>query len=469
MNRLACLLYAPLAAEHENLFFSPFSVASALAMAAEGARGETAREMGEVLGLGDDAKRNDPQRPYDWSALHASLGQLAARLAPRPPPAAWLAQLGALRTQLDHANAQVEQSDDFTWFGKARQLATEINQLQAQIDPTDFRSANALWVERTFALEAPYLDVIARHYAGGGAIPADFQRDPEGSRAAINDWVAAHTNQRIRNLLGPGTVDAMTRLVLANAVYFLGEWREPFDPDCTQREPFFLRDGGRVEVALMRARYCKAARYAAFHADGSLFPTPAQVRLDRADTKGRYPEDGFQMLELPYRGDQLVMQLILPLRADGLAAVEGLLEPDRLDRWAAALAAREVDVALPKFKLETGFGLASALAQLGMARAFVNPVGNADGAQFEGISAGEDPDRRLYIGAVVHKAFVQVDEKGTEAAAATGIAVAAGAAMPALVPFTPMFRADRAFVFLIRDRATGAVLFLGRLVRPQGD
>ena len=472
VNGFACSLYATLAEHEENLFFSPLSLTTALAMTAEGARGETAAQMGDVLGLGATTKRNDPQRPYDWSPVHAGLASLADRLAPRPPPAPLLAQLVKLRAKLDQENAALHAATTFDMAYEARRveaqrLADEINRLQKQVDPTEFRSANALWLERSFALEAPYLETIARHYKTGGAMPVDFRGDPEAGRKTINDWVGAQTNQRIRDLLQSGMVDESTRLVLTNAVYFLGEWLEPFDATRTKREKFFLRDGSSVDVSLMHARKTEDVKYGAFNADGSPFPTPLRVPAGNADTSGRYPDAGFQIVELPYRGGALSMQAILPIGPKGLSQIETLLNDKNLDRWTAALESRKVDVALPKFKLEASFELSETLQHLGMRRAFVPPEGTDSGAQFHGMSASNDPTQRLYIGAVVHKAFVQVDEKGTEAAAATAVSMLAGAAAPTMVDFTPVFRADRSFVFLIRDRHTGSLLFLGRLVRPQ--
>lgn len=471
MNAFACLLYGALAAGQENLFFSPYSVSTALAMTVEGARGETAQEMAGVLGVEATAIGDDALQRYDFSPLHGQLAQLADRLAPKPVPASLQQQLDALRRELGHTNQALTTATEYdrAYYElgqKAQRLAAEINERQRQIDPTEFRSANALWLERSFALEPPYLETIARHYRSGGAMPVDFRGNAEAGRKTINDWVAAQTRDRIRDLLAPGMVDAATRLVLTNAVYFLGEWLEPFDAARTRNEPFFLRDGSSVEVPLMRAWKSGGVKYAAFGADGSAFATPLQIEFGERDHGRHYPKDGFQIVELPYRGDALAMQLILPMRADGLAAVEAMLDAEQLARWNAALVAREVDVALPKFRMDSGLELSAALQQLGMRRAFVNPLDQAGGAQFDGISASRDPAERLYIGAVVHKAFVAVDEKGTEAAAATAVIMPAGAAMPQMVDFTPVFRADRAFIFLIRDLRSGTVLFMGRLQRP---
>jgi serine protease inhibitor len=471
VNSFACSLYARLVEQDENLFISPFSIGTALAMAAEGARGETAQQMGTVLALPATAQRDDAHRPWDWSALHTPLAQLAGRIAPRPPSPASIEKIASLRAKLEKANARIASATSYDRAheelgARAAALADEINVLQADIDPTEFRSANALWVERSFPIEAPYLEAIARDYDSGGAMPLDFRAAPERGRVTINQWVARQTKGRITDLLAPGMVDDTTRLVLTNAVYFLGEWLEPFDRARTRDEAFHLGDGSRIDVSLMRARKSEAVRYAAFEADGSPFATPRHVTLGDSDVSGRYPTRGFQIVELPYRGDRLVMQVILPTGIDALAPVEAMLSAENLERWNAALEARSVDVALPRFRMDTAFELSAPLRELGMPRAFANPADADVGAQFEGISAGRDPSQRLYIGAVVHKAFVQVDEKGTEAAAATAVSLMAGAAMPTMVDFIPVFRADRPFVFLIREKASGTVLFLGRLVRP---
>lgn len=467
VNPLAFSLYAELAQADGNLFFSPFSIATALAMAAEGARGETAQQMAKVLGgaaCGADER-------CDFAPLHAGLGELAARLAPKPTPAATLRHIATLRAELDEANASLETAktfdDDYFKLGeKAKSLAAEITDLQKSVNPYELRSANALWVEQTFALEPPWLATIARAYGTDGANAVDFRGNFEAARGTINAWVDERTNARIPELIAPGLVDARTRLVLTNAVWFLGEWLEPFKPERTKDEPFRLHDGSTVVTALMHARQSERVRYAAFNADGSPFATPARIEAGNWNSPANYPAGGFQLVELPYKGDALSMLVLLPATADALPALEAQLDDEHLARWTKALEARAVDVVLPKFRLESGFELSDALKALGMKRAFVDTAA-PDGAQFDGISTGSDPTQRLFIGAVVHKAFVEVSEKGTEAAAATAVIMAVGAAMPTMVDFTPTFRADRPFVFLIRDQATGAVLFLGRLQRPE--
>lgn len=473
VNEVAFSLYAKLARPDHNLFFSPYSLTVALAMTAEGARGETAAQMGSAMQLDASMQRSDPDQPFDWTSLHAQLGSLADRLAPKPVPPAVRKQLSSLRAELADANTQLEQASSYgkayyELATKAQRLAAQINQLVQTIDQYEFRSANALWFEQSFVIESAYLDTIARYYGSVGAMPVDFREAPEPSRVTINQWVSTQTRQRIAELIAPGMIDESTRLVLTNAVYFLGEWAQPFDATATRSEPFHHRDGSTSTTSLMHARRWPGIRYAAFQSDGASFSTPLQISADDADEDdaSRYPSAGFQIIEMPYKGDELSMLVLLPMQHDGLPALEALLSAEHLDQWSRALVARGVDISLPRWRQETSYELSSALQQLGMQRAFVNPADAKRGAQFDGISASSDPEQRLYIGAVAHKAFVEVNEKGTEAAAATAVMMAAGAAMPTMVDFMPKFRADRPFVYLIRDNQTGTILFIGRLVAP---
>jgi serine protease inhibitor len=230
----------------------------------------------------------------------------------------------------------------------------------------------------------------------------------------------------------------------------------------------FTRAGGtKVRVPMMHYDGMHAARYAAFQGDGKFFPTPARVPIDKVDPKTVYPDDrGFQMLEMPYKGGQMSMVLIVPRSADGLASVEKLLTAANLQTWLDKAEKRAVHVSIPKFKLETKYAMEKVLQALGMVRAFQDPR-RPDGAQFDGMSASEDPREKLYISKVLHKAFVEVNEKGTEAAAATAVLMPKAEAAPITVPFLPRFNADRPFVFLIRDVKTNSVLFLGRVTNPK--
>jgi serine protease inhibitor len=485
MNDFACAMYAQLRLDQppqdapdqsqsiaqKNLFFSPFSMRIALLMSAEGARAETALQMGAALQLPSSSRRADVNRPWDLATAHASVAALARRLAGKPVPTQTREQLQSLRAALTKINTELDQSPGYgaqfqAQYQQAQALAEQINILQKQVDQYEFRSAHALWLEQSFALQPEFVTTLKQYYGSELTRPLDFLHHPEPSRISINHWVSAQTNQRINNLIGPGIVDASTRLVLSNAVYFLGEWSEPFAIADTRNEKFQLANGSSVNAALMQAYKSEGVKYAAFHADGASFATPLRINSDARGSEGHYPKAGFQVLELPYRGDSLSMLLILPSKNMALATLEAQLSGANLRRWSTFLAAREVKVAIPKFKLENSYELSDALQRLGMRRAFVNPT-SANSAQFDGMSASADPSKRLYIGAVVHKAFVEVHEKGTEAAAATAVAVAAGAAIATTVPFIPSFRADHGFVFVIRDTQTETVLFMGRLLDPR--
>jgi serine protease inhibitor len=475
-------LYARLsrANEGKNLFASPYSVSVALAMVAEGARGQTAAEMGKVLHFPEAARHvGDDAQLLPWNAalIHTGLAALHDRFNPRPAPQGFREKIAALRKELEAANRRAdglmkagEWDKGNAVATRAQALAAELNKLLAQVDQYELRVANALWGEKTYPFRQEYLDTINRFYHTGGVFPVDFRNDYEGARKRINAWVEEKTNDRIKDLIPANLLDPeeakLVRLILTNAIYFKGEWAEVFDARQTRDEDFLTAAGGKVRVPMMRHDALKGTRYAAFAGDGSFFATPARVAAARADDKGLYPDDkGFVLLELPYKGDELAMLVIAPQAAGGLPALEKMLTAENLSKWVAKLQGREVHVHLPKFRLETKYDLGDALRALGMVRAWRDPRA-ADGAQFDGMSASQDPAQKLYVTKVLHKAFVDVNEKGTEAAAATAVIMAAPLSAQLTVPFVPLFRADRPFVFLIRDRKTGSILFLGRVTNP---
>jgi serine protease inhibitor len=334
-----------------------------------------------------------------------------------------------------------------------------------QIDRYEIRVANALWGEKTYPFKQSYLDAIAKYHESGGAFPVDFVKNAEGSRKRINAWVEKQTRDRIKDLIPPRAIDENTRLVITNAIYFKGQWSKPFEKDETKDRPFTLADGKKVKVPTMHA-FTGVARYAAFEKDGTFFKTPERVRIGETKAAENYPgRDGFEMVELPYKGDELSMLVLAPRSPDGLKKLEKKLTADSLEAWANKLRARQVEVFLPKFKLESSFALKKPLEELGMKRAFIDPR-RKNGAQFDGMTDTKDPREKLYITKVLHKAFVEVGEKGTEAAAATAVIMAKTASRPTTVRFTPVFKADKPFVFLIRERKTGSILFLGRVTKP---
>lgn len=485
-------LYRQLAGENDgaNLFFSPYSIFAALAMTLEGARGETAAEMGRVLRLTDAAKRSGDgarQLPWDTLPLHTGIAELNRRWTGGEETAqttAIRARIGALRGQLAKLNAKTQQlekqqqwQEAFAINQQARPIAAELNKLLSQIDRYEIRIANALWSEKTYPLHPEFVRTIRQYYVTGGVFPVDFRRGSEAARQEINAWVERRTGDRIKDLMPSGTVGELTRLVLTNAVYFKGQWSTPFRDELTQNRDFTLADGSKMEVPMMHARALDVARYGAFNADGSFFDTPRTQPFDQQggpaqDDSRFYPDaNGFAMVELPYKGDGLSMIVIAPQHPAGLAKIEQQLTPANLSRWIGELKQRETHVYLPKFRMETSYRLGDAdqpgsLQQMGMVRAFVDPRDPAMGAQFQGMTTSTDPTDQLSISKVLHKAFIEVNEQGTEAAAATAVAMDALPSAPRDKPFIPEFKADRPFVFLIHDKRTGSVLFLGRMLVP---
>ena len=286
--------------------------------------------------------------------------------------------------------------------------------------PVALRIANAPFAQRGMPLEPAYLEALAARY-GAGLRLVDYVADTEGARQLINGWVSDQTEQRIPELLVPGVLTPESRLTLVNAIYLKAPWLEPFAVEATAPGTFTRADGSTVEVPLM------AASAAMPYASGA----------------------GWQAVEIPYIGGSLAMTVIVP---DDLAAFEAALTVDQLASITDALAETQVTLTFPKFSIETKARLADVLAALGMPSAF------GDGADFSGITTAE----QLVISDVIHQANIDVDEKGTEAAAATAVVMRA-TGMP-VEPVT--VRVDRPFLFALRDVPTGAVLFLGRVGDP---
>jgi serpin B len=248
-------------------------------------------------------------------------------------------------------------------------------------------------------------------------------KDPEMARRKINLWVEENTQKMITEVIPPGFLDALTSLVLVNAIYFKGNWKCQFDRSLTRGAPFWVKPDEQIQVAMMNQK-----------------------------RRFRYAESAvLQVLELPYSGNDLSMTVLLPKATDGLTKLEEALTVKNLDRWTRDLREMEVDVSLPGFEVTLPFRLDDTLKAMGMMDAFSSK------ADFSGI--GEKP---LFISACLHKAFIAVNEEGTEAAAATTTVTARG-----LSPLPPTFRADHPFVYLIRESSTGSILFLGRVVIPQ--
>jgi serpin B len=353
-----------------NLFFSPYSVSTALAMTYAGATGETQKQMAEVL---------------HFTVPEQELHQAMARLR-------------------ENLLAGME---------KGYQL----------------RVANRLWGQQGYGFLPEFLQTTRKFYGAELGV-VDFAQKTEATRQEINQWVEKQTEEKIKDLLAPGVLDPQTRLVLTNAIYFKGNWQEKFEKEATRDAPFHLSADNEITVPMMH----------------------------QTDRFGYKAIEGLQVLEMPYAKGELSMVVLLPKEIEGLSELEKKLTPGNLQAWTEGFRRQKVIVYVPRFKMTSQFGLKDTLQALGMTVAF-----DAGKADFSRISRGEG----LCISAVVHKAFVDVNEEGTEAAAATGVVMRATAAR--FQPEEPpTFRADHPFLFLIRDNQTGAILFMGRVANPKG-
>ncbi len=284
--------------------------------------------------------------------------------------------------------------------------------------------ANAIWGQKDFHFENGFLDVLAANY-GAGLRLVDYVQSPEESRVTINDWVSDQTRERIQDLIPQGAIDSDTRLVLSNAIYFKATWLEPFEESLTEDGIFHGLDGQEINTPMM-----------SLGSDAS-FPY--------------YQGDGFQVVDLPYLGGQVSMLVLVPDQGN-FNNFESGLDPAVLDQIVAGLAYRPMYLTFPKFEFESEISLGQTLAEMGMPSAF------NDGADFSGMTGQKD----LFISDVFHKAFVSVDEEGTEAAAATAVVMSLTSA-----PADPLrLVVDRPFLFLIRDHQTNSILFMGRVVEP---
>lgn len=346
-----------------NLFYSPYSISTALAMTYAGARGETERQMANTL--------------------HYTLPQ--ARLHPA---------FNALDTGLVSCGKQ-----------ETFQLCI----------------ANALWGQKDYAFLPAFLDTLAENY-GAGLRALDFIGASESARQTINQWVSNQTKGKIKDLIKPGILDARVRLVLTNAIYFKGKWKSPFEKESTAEGPFTRLDGSVVNVPMMDQTHVFK------YAEG----------------------EDYQAIELPYRDSEIAMLVVLP-RAGQFEQVEAAFSNDLMAEIIARLGDERVNLTLPKFTFESEFQLSEVLKQMGMAAAF-------EDADFSGMTGKRD----LYISEVIHKAFVAVDEEGTEAAAATAVVMRLTGALVGRVEM----KVDRPFLFIIRDTRSGAVLFVGRVLDP---
>jgi len=373
-NRAFALeLYHRLEAKEGNLFYSPFSVSSALAMTYAGAEGKTAAEMAAVFHFLLEEDRLHPA----FNVLDQYLEGLADQDIP----------------------------DDMG-------------------EPFQLNIANAIWGQKDFHFESDFLDTLAANY-GAGLRLLDYVGAPEESRVTINDWVSDQTKKRIQDLIPQGAITSDTRLVLSNAIYFKAAWMEPFEESLTEDGIFYDLSVKEIATPMMSLGSSASFLY--------------------------YKGDGFQAVELPYVGGRVSMLVLVPDQGQ-FASFEESLNAEKLDQIIANLAYQSIFLNFPKFEFETEISLADILAEMGMPSAF------RDTADFSGMTGAND----LFISDVFHKAFISVDEEGTEAAAATAVVMKLTAA-----PESPLrLNVDRPFTFLIRDHQTNSILFMGRVVEP---
>ena len=296
--------------------------------------------------------------------------------------------------------------------------------------------ANAVWGQEGYNFRTQFLDLLAENY-GAGVRPADFRSAPDQWRIVINDWVASATEDKIKDLIAPGLINRFTRMVLTNAIYFKAAWLHPFNEDATMPRRFTLSDGSEIETPMMRVS-------ASF---------------------GYGAGDGYQAVNLPYEGSQVAMTILLPDQGR-FSNFQDSLDAAAVSRIIGEIKTERVTLIMPNFKYESQFGLAKTLQEMGMSDAFSERASDFSGMDGQSCLAGDDPCLR--ISEVVHKAFVAVDEEGTEAAAATAVLVVEVTSAPPDPPIQVMV--DHPFIFLIRDMETNAILFLGRVLdpRPQG-
>jgi serpin B len=369
-NKFALELYGRLNDTQGNLFLSPYSISTALAMTYAGARGTTGEQMAKTLQF--PGKTGNEQFHKDFGAIISGLN-----------------------------------------------TAGEKGGFELVV-------ANALWGQKDYKFLSEFLSLVRTNY-GGDLQQVDFAKQTEDARKTINDWVESKTKDKIKELIKPGVLDSRIRLVLTNAIYFKGKWASQFKPELTKDAPFTLPNGEKTNVPMMHQK----------------------------SDFGYMETDTIQALEMQYVNNDLSMVILLPKKLDGVKDLDKELTSDNLAGWLGKLRKREVQVFMPRFKTTSEFSLGDTLGAMGMPEAF------SPQADFSGMTGNRD----LFISAVVHKAFVNVDEEGTEAAAATGVTMK----LTSIGPPPTVFKADHPFIFLIRDNLTGSILFLGRFENPKNN
>ena len=370
-NQFAFEFYSNLSkSESGNIFFSPYSIFSALAITYEGARGQTAEEMKSVFHFPESS---------------------------------------ALRPN----------------------FAAVYNKVNAPSGEYELRSGNAIWVQYDYPILANYKNNVERYY-GGKAAALDFVKEPEKSRQTINNFIAEQTRGKIKDIIPPGQIDELTRLIISNAIYFKGNWKWQFDKSQTHEGDFKITPTNVVKVQMMLMN-----------------PTSKRgIRHNFADL------EKFQILELPYKGDKISMLILLPKQGYDVNDID--LSAEKLKEYKSKMNEMTFDIIeIPKFEFTRKYNLNNTLSSMGMPIAF-----DRNAANFSGI----DGTKNLSVTQIIHQAYVKVDEEGTRAAAATIVQIGAGAALP---PPPTVFIADHPFIFIIQEKETGAILFMGRIVDPR--
>jgi len=318
-------------------------------------------------------------------------------------------------------------------------FAAIYNEINSGNGAYELRTGNALWAQKDFPLLEDYTNRVEKYY-GGKATNVDFVKEPEKSRQTINAFIEEQTNNRIKDLIPKGFIDSTTRLVLTNAIYFKGTWEWEFDESKTQERDFKVTPNNIVKTPMM-------------------YMNPDKAKFNYADL-GK-----LQILELPYKGGKISMLILLPKQGEYYNFENGKrvtynytlkdieLSSKKLEEWKNKMKETKMDsISLPKFEFDSKYFMADTLRAMGMPTAF---SGSAD---FSGIDGRKD----LFIDQVIHQSYIKVDEKGTEAAAATAV----GMKLTAVPQHENIFNANHPFIFIIQDRKTGNILFMGRVVNP---
>jgi serpin B len=478
-NAFACDLYHQLAEvdDARNIFLSPYSIASALTLVAEGAQGETAEQLGSAMHYPTKLRVKGPEAgllPWDIGHVNAGMAELNRELsgAHVSLPVDIRIKIDALRNKLAETNLRIqdlykrEKYEEYSILAaKAQANADELNRLLSKVDQYQLEVANTVWIEQTYPLNQNYVNKINKLYGPGTIFSADFINYPESMRQKINLKIEEQTHGQIKEMLSKGSVSALARIAIVNAIYFKGKWQEVFQKENTKYNNFFLLNGTKSTVPIMQERFASVG-YAAFNGNGTFFDTPYKIAYAGIwNEKKLYPDkNGFIAIELPYKGEEISMIVVVPRSIGGFNSLEKKLTVKNVEKWVGSLKKREVEVYLPKFTVKTSYELKKPLQHLGIVRAFKDPRFTG-GAELGTLSYSEDPEHRLFVTEVFHKTCLEVNEEGTVAAAVTYIEEAA-ASVPETISFIPVFRADKPFLFLIRHKKTNATLFIGRMAEP---